>query len=54
MEEKLQSKVTGAQNLDAEKLEQYKKAMASRLKVPVEAIDEVSMKCYGCCHARLT
>lgn len=42
MEEKLQSKLAGAQNLDAEKLVQYKKAMASRLKVPVEAIDEVS------------
>lgn len=53
MEEKLQSKVTGAQNLDAEKLEQYKKAMASRLKVPVEAIDEVSMRSVGLCGARL-
>jgi ribosomal protein L29 len=41
MEEKLQFKLAGAENLDAEKLIQYKKAMASRLKVPVEAVDEV-------------
>lgn len=42
IEQKLQSKLAGAENLNAEKLIQYKKAMASRLKVPVETIDEVS------------
>lgn len=42
MEEKLNAKLQSALGLEHEKLEEYKKAMASRLKVPVEAIDEVS------------
>ncbi|KAJ9115090.1 hypothetical protein QFC22_005418 [Naganishia vaughanmartiniae] len=40
MEEKLEAKLQSALGLEREKLEEYKKAMASRLKVPVEAIDE--------------
>jgi hypothetical protein len=42
MQEKLEAKLQSALGLENEKLEEYKKAMASRLKVPVEAIDEVS------------
>lgn len=42
MEEKLLAKLASAHDLETEKLEEYKKAMATRLKVPVEAIDEVS------------
>ncbi|KAJ9104540.1 hypothetical protein QFC21_002036 [Naganishia friedmannii] len=40
MEEKLETKLQSALGLEREKLEEYKKAMASRLKVPVEAIDD--------------
>lgn len=42
MEQQLQAKVASAQAVEDQKLEGYKKAMATRLKLPVEAIDEVS------------
>lgn len=45
MEEKLQAKLASAHDVETKKLEEYKKAMATRLKVPVEAIDEVSSCC---------